>query len=432
MPENSNNIDHNNETTDILGKMPSWMIRWGLTIIFVIFIGLVLGSYFIKLPQTISVPITITSLHAPADLNAAIYGSIDTVLVVDGECVEENQIIAILHSNSSYLDIMCVRDRLDSFRVDNKNSWLDVNYQIYDLQPDFSDFKTDLLNYNNYIKANNIRKKIDLKNIQIANYENHIAHCKAQQLILEESLECDMSKFRQDSIDCLRGGVAVDQYVQARQLIIYNRCAIEQLKNTIIEYEISMLQVQEQLIDLNILLDNEIDFLINEIKATRLKLLDKIEQWQQNYLLTSPSKGVLSYCRHYGVNQNVIATEKIGTIAPLKNSVIMGIMEIPAYDIGKVIISQTVNVKLDGYPYNEYGAIKGNINRISSVPSNEDYVVEVSFPDGLKSTYNKDIEFVQYMKGGAEIITKDERLIFKFIAPLRSLFDKIDKTKHLQ
>ncbi|MBR4821871.1 MAG: HlyD family secretion protein, partial [Bacteroidales bacterium] len=85
-----------------------------------------------------------------------------------------------------------------------------------------------------------------------------------------------------------------------------------------------------------------------------------------------------------------------------------------------------VNIKLNGFPYLEYGILKGVVSTISSVPENgEDgmvYTVNVALPDGLESTYHKRLPFVQDMDGSAEIVTEDRRLIEQFILPIRSLF----------
>lgn len=88
-------------------------------------------------------------------------------------------------------------------------------------------------------------------------------------------------------------------------------------------------------------------------------------------------------------------------------------------------VGQDVNIKLSGFPYLEFGIIKGLVKSISSVPEKTSdglyYTVDVSLPSGLLSTYNKVLPFVQDMNGYAEIVTEDMRLIEQFIRPIRSL-----------
>jgi len=47
---------------------------------------------------------------------------------------------------------------------------------------------------------------------------------------------------------------------------------------------------------------------------------------------------------------------------------IIGKADIPSTGIGKVKSGQTVNIKLDNYPYMEFGMIKAKIKNISLVP----------------------------------------------------------------
>jgi hypothetical protein len=47
--------------------------------------------------------------------------------------------------------------------------------------------------------------------------------------------------------------------------------------------------------------------------------------------------------------------------------------------------------------------------------------VDVIFPEGLRTNYNVDLPFNQKMRGKAEIITQDTRLLERIIRPLRSL-----------
>ncbi|MCL2414466.1 MAG: hypothetical protein FWC94_04350, partial [Bacteroidales bacterium] len=41
---------HSEAVQEILGRPPQWMIRWGITLVFVVIFGLFVGSYFFKYP----------------------------------------------------------------------------------------------------------------------------------------------------------------------------------------------------------------------------------------------------------------------------------------------------------------------------------------------------------------------------------------------
>jgi hypothetical protein len=109
-------------------------------------------------------------------------------------------------------------------------------------------------------------------------------------------------------------------------------------------------------------------------------------------------------------------------------------MEVPSAGFGKIKQGQRVNVKLNGFPYMEYGVLKGEISSISAVPEQIQtqsgksvaYKVEVTFAQGLESAYGKTLPLIQRMDGTGEIVTEDMRLIEQFIQPIISLFKNRD------
>ena len=96
MPQRTN--FYSDEAQSILGRAPSWVVRWGITVVFLIFVGIIVGCYFIKYPDTIEAPAVITTVNPPSDLVARYDGLIDTLCVKDKELVERGELIAVLHN----------------------------------------------------------------------------------------------------------------------------------------------------------------------------------------------------------------------------------------------------------------------------------------------------------------------------------------------
>ncbi|OQX79310.1 MAG: hypothetical protein B6D61_03800 [Bacteroidetes bacterium 4484_249] len=105
-------------------------------------------------------------------------------------------------------------------------------------------------------------------------------------------------------------------------------------------------------------------------------------------------------------------------------STLVGKLLLPVQGSGKVKTGQKVNIKLLNYPYMEYGMVSGIISKISLVPNDSFYYVEVKFPSGLKTNYGKTLQFSQILQGSAEIITNDIRLLHRFLNPLKSIWKK--------
>ena len=149
------------------------------------------------------------------------------------------------------------------------------------------------------------------------------------------------------------------------------------------------------------------------------RMKSEVDHWKQSYLITAPIDGQVSLIRFWSPQQFITENEELLTIVPTDNSgKIIGRAILPLEKSGKVKPSMQANIRLDGYPYQEFGSIKAFVKDISSVPQGDAYQVELEVPAILVTTYNKTIPFRQEMQGTANIITENRRI-------LERVFDKI-------
>ena len=135
--------------------------------------------------------------------------------------------------------------------------------------------------------------------------------------------------------------------------------------------------------------------------------------------------GKVSFLNYWSVNQNVNQGDLVFTIIPSKNSSFVAKLKSPAQNSGKIKIGQRVNIKLENYPDTEFGTLQGTVNSISLIPNQEgQYLINVSLPSTLVTSYNKTIAFKQEMRGSAEIITQDLRLIERFFYQIKKAVNR--------
>ena len=152
------------------------------------------------------------------------------------------------------------------------------------------------------------------------------------------------------------------------------------------------------------------------------QLRKSFKQWEQTYLIISSTDGVVSFQQFWGENQFVKSGDAILSILPKNKQNIVGRMAIPATNSGKVVSGEKVLIKLDNYQYQEFGIVEGKVQNISLTPDKDgNYYVDVLLPKGLKTSYNKELPFDKELKGNAEIVTKDLRLIERFFYQVRKL-----------
>lgn len=416
---------YSEQTQEIMGQIPSLILRWGMGVIFAVLLGIIIGSYFIKYPQIVTAPITITTINPPSDLIAKSTGRIDTIFARDGQSLSVGEPVAMLQNTASYDDVMVVASELDTFDMDSI-SWMGLNYRMGELQGSFSELRRQCLDFKHYNEAQNIPHKKSLLATQIAKYKRYHAQLLSQKSLITSDLHYTIKNFERDSMLFAQGVISPLEIERSAQAAIQKRNSLAGFEASLTSNELTILQMEQQLFELEMQYDNETSAYRRQITENVQQLAAQIRQWKQSYLLTSPIVGRLSFTKYWSENQNVQMGEKLATVVPLDSTQVIGIMTVPSAGFGRVAVGQKVNIKLNGYPYFEYGILKGIVTRLSSVPDGTNgYIAEVAFPDGLQSTYKEQLTLIQQMDGTGDIVTKDERLIQRFIQPIRALIDKI-------
>lgn len=112
--------------------------------------------------------------------------------------------------------------------------------------------------------------------------------------------------------------------------------------------------------------------------------------------------------------QKLSATEPVGVR-------LYGIVKIPQNKFGKIEEGQKVLIKLDAYPYREYGILKGKLGRIApNLDADGQYQAYVSLPALPKTHDGRRLAFTDGMRGSADIITRDRRLIQRLTSSFRN------------
>lgn len=108
-------------------------------------------------------------------------------------------------------------------------------------------------------------------------------------------------------------------------------------------------------------------------------------------------------------------------IVPAKARTPIGRVSLPINRAGSVQVGQAVFIRLDNYPGEQFGLLKGRIAAMSPVPLRARYAVEVALPDGLVTTFGQQLAYQQEMQGQAEIVVEDLRVIDRIFYQFRRI-----------
>lgn len=434
MPQDRENNYHSEEAQEILGHIPPWTIRWGITVIFSIFAIIILGCCVIKYPERVNGTVVIRTLNAPVDVVFRSGGNLEIISVSNGDVVKKNDILGVINTGADFKDILSADSCLLGFAGHQLadavyNDSIYGNYQMGDLQGGWTTFTLSCQRYRDYITRAVIRKKSELVREQIDKQKEYYSQMQMQFSTGQEDLQYEEKNFVRDSSLFVMNVVSEQEFDESARRLLQARNSVISFKNQMTSTELSIIQLEQQLVELSIQEEGEALAFEQEIRTNLERLSAEIQNWKLTYLMTAPINGKVSFVHKWDVGQFVNASEHYLTIVPDEHQSVIGIVHIPQASFGKVDTGQKVNVKLEGYPYMEYGMLVGTIGHLSSVPevlsnsqSAPQYTAEILFENGMKTTYGRELRMIQKMNGSAEIITEERSLIMRFLDPVVALF----------
>ena len=424
------NLDlRSEEVQEILGRPPRWIVRVGISIIFVVVAGLFVGSYFLKYPDILPATITVTTENLPAGVMAMTTGKIDTIAVAEKQTVKEGELLAVIRNPAKLEDVMAVKRMLEESDTLVVETHGRASLQLGEIQSAFTAFDNALTDYRHFVEMDYHNRKIKVIQKQISAQKSLLQKTINQLNISRKQLSAAQKLFEIDSTLYNKSALSLVDYQSARNSFLQQQSSLESSKMSVDNQQMSILQSEQSIFDLEQQRIDEEQRLTSALTTAKEQLSAQIRQWEQTYLLVAPCDGKVTFTKYWQKNQNVGAGEVLVTIVPDGDTKVIGKILLPQQGAGKVKVGQTVNVKLDNFPYLEYGMVKVCIRNISMVPVQVDentkaYMLEVEFPENLVTTYGKELTFSQEMTGTAEIITEDLRLLDKFINPIRAVIKK--------
>lgn len=420
---------HNEEVREIMKEIPGSIIRWGLAIIFLIFVSIIVGSYFFQFKEIVSAPLIITTTNPPAPIISKASGRITHWFVSDGQKVKSGDNIALIKNSTNIEDFYRAENivlQLDSLKFKNNLEKVVIPEKLIlgELQDIYNQLYNNWYNYKGYIESNFLPQKIELLRQQMVKQEQHYLLTLQQQKMMEDELEITRKGLKRYESMLIKGGVSEVQIEEARGRVIQSERAYTSFIASVKTTEINLISQKRSLLELQEQHHKEVEQFEQNISDNIRALKNQFKNWRDNYLLTSPINGTVTLTTFWSENHVVNAGERLATVVPNDSSLIICRAIVPSSGIGKVEIRQQVNIKLAGYPYMEHGMLTGEVSAVSLVPEKEGYVVEIRLNEGMMSSYSEQLKLVQEMDGTAEIITDEMRMIYRFINPLKMLFNK--------
>lgn len=367
--------------------------------IFTLLIGAIIWACVSKIDVVITASGSVQPIGNLNVVKAYSGGTVKSINVSEGEFVNQGDVLIELDAESLEIDVN---------QLQNQQKILEAQREIYRKiigGSDLSEVKTSI--YSDELKPH-IQAILDsdtgYRN-SLANYENE----KSSAEINKEIAELQLEQYRNSGTQ--RQIKAQELSVQQYTLAVEN--AELQIANIKAQYSS---QVNSNISEIN----KELD----EIQAN----LEKYRLSTEYQMITAPVSG---YVNSIGVNtlgETVTSAQQLVTIVP-DNTPNEMICYVKNTDIADIELGMEAEIKLEAYPYNRYGTVKGTVKYISpSSFANEQlgsvYIVKLELDNS-----NENINVISGLSGAIEIKIGKRTIMDYFLEPIMKGFGESLKEK---
>ncbi len=423
--------ERSGQVKEILGKAPNWVVRSGISVVFVIVLGVVTAAALLGYNDIISANIVITSKNPPVYLEANREGRLTQLFVAPNQNVTKNQVLAEIENTANYEDVAYLREKIAGFNSGTMTlDSLKQEYPPYlDLGPVQQAYGRFLTDYQNYILFNALspnQKESAMIQQQLTEQRGFLEKQERQMGIFKEDLQLSKSSFERNQKLYEKGVVSKAEFENASRAYLSDKQNYEGFLTSMSNTQIAIANFNNLLTKSDIQGAEFENSYAQKLNEAFQFLKNELTLWEQQYLVKSPINGKVTVFDIWNQYQNVNAGEVLFTVVPENLDGIVGKVTLPVRNSGKVKVGQKVLVKLANYPFEEWGSVTGEIQSISLVPKQGEesfYTLFVSFGD-LTTSYGKKIDFKQEMQGTAEIVLEELTVLQRIFYQFRKAFER--------
>lgn len=420
------------ELDDIIDRMPMNFGRW-VALSVTIFVALfLLFGWIIKYPDMVTGQIKINALNPTIRLVTNKTGNLLLLSQKAQEEVKKGEYIAVIQNSASIEDMQRIANLIDKVNLDNiplttlRDTFPD-KISLGEINPQYYAFLSALKAQCDYHRQNVYEKQKENISTGIEWKKKVIQEAEKSQKTAKERMEV-AHKWLERYISLDQKEIATYEY-ETDQMKNNYLSTVQNVQNINREITSTRMQITEayhQLEQLEIEQKEKERNLDVELLSTYQNLKANITVWEQKYVFKAPLDGKVEFLKFIANGQFVQAGDAIFGIIPKENHV-YGQVLLPTKGAGKVKPKSKVVIKLENYPYMEYGYIEGYVSSISLVTQTqktaestiETYLINVELPNGLKTNYEENLDFKYELGGTADIIVKDRRLIERLFDNLK-------------
>ena len=397
-------------------------LKWGMTWLFVVGFALFGMTYFLKWPEVIKVPALLSSSNSPTPVMPKVQAAVTEIYFKNGEEVKEGDVIVELANTANQQDIDQVNsliDQLDSLYQTNIEAavTLPISYfeldELGEIQSSYEQFLKAYSDLKFALSDEYLSSKLSLIFSRYRTLNDLGVNLKLQRNTIYKELENEKRRYKGEKMLFDKGSISAYDLQNAESAVHAKRLSFQNIKNSIIQNDRQKQDLLEQKIQLTQGIEGQKNTFVQAYKG----LKSTVAQWKYSYVIKSPKDGQISI--PYSVQKGSPINPQNPVFFILdKGSLPIVQVKLSQRNINKIDSTKEVRIRLDAYPYEDYGVLTGHILTRSSMPVEGLYDAQVALDSGLKTSFGQNVDFINGLQGEAEIVLDDERLMLRLFRKL--------------
>ncbi len=434
MSEGEQLYRHNDNINYLLKRKLSFMLRYGMTFLFVLGFAVLASLYFIKAPDILEGKFVLSSSNPPKNMLAKVNGRIVEKLVGDESKVNKGDVLLVLESVADekeinnldsgliLIQLLCDSNMLDSLAYISTASF----QRLGEIQQVYEQFKKSNNELYLALTSGQYLQEKSIINNRLTNLKQTRTNLINQKQIYEREYALANETWQADSLLDQQRSITKTELRNTESARLQRKLSLSNLQQNLINNETAINDIEQQFLSLEKNISQQKNAFLQSFSLLKAAIAD----WKSKYLFIAPFNGTISLPKNIFEGLNLQAGETVLYIIPDSSDWLCEVL-IPQQNFGKISIEQRAILKFDSYNFEEYGVTEGRVKTVSATPqevkSNEGnqnmYLVQIAIDSSLTTSYHKTIK-PRYGLTGTATITLDDRSVLEklFLDRFKSLF----------
>ncbi len=413
------------EVQELIARPPRWLLRWGITLVALVLAGVLTGAWVLRYPDVVRASFKLTSLNAPKAVLTRSEGKLVRLLVSDHATVRAGQALAYLESTARHEDVLRLmaeleragnlarRDQLEGLTTLHQHDF----HQLGELQSSFQTFEQAHIQLRAYLAGGFHSQKKRLLQREVRDLAALAANLGEQRALQQRDQQLAQDDFEVQQRLANDNVIAPLELKREESKRLARDFPLQQTGAALLNNGVAQRAKQKEILEL----DQQVAEQRDQFLQTLNTLRSAAEAWKAKYVVSAPVAGRVVFPSFVQESQHLTLGQELFYVAPAHTE-FFGELRVPQQNFGKVKAGQTVLVKFSGYPFQEFGAVRGRIESIAEVPVRDSvFLAKVALPAGLTTNFGKTLSYKTGLSASAEILTDETRLLEKLFYNLRKI-----------